>query len=289
MSYYAFRDHKQLLSMGLARLDLADWLQPDKKLAEQSTLKKALWQHQGEQVFKALPESAAAQREVADLLAHHLPAHFPELYTPADQGLWCAPMQTTHHWDRHDNPLLQASWCVQEDLCLLQAFADGYRLTAASLCAPSYWRLLDKIGKPLDLIHAPVPGYSDQLSARINRFFSHIKVEHPVWRGNWSVVSSDQLYQPGIEPSPPIKEVEQIGERCFLRCERQTLRRLPESSAVLFTIKVTLEPLSDFCQSPEILRDLKAAIDGLSKEERLYKSLHLLEPALSQWLQHQLD
>lgn len=288
MSDYAFRDHKQLLSMGLARLDLADWLQPDEKLAEQSAQKQALWREQGQQVFKALPESADAQREVADMIAAHLPAHFPGLYQPDSHGLFCKPMQTTHHWDRNNNPLLQVSWCVQEDLCVLQPFDDGYRLTAASLCAPSYWRLLDKIGNPLDSIHAPVPGYKDQLSARVNRFFRHIRVEHPVWRGNWSVVSSDQLYQPGNQASLSINEASQIGELCFLRCERQTLRRLPESGAVLFTIKVTLQPLRDLCQFPEILTDLKTAIDKLSEEEQSYKSLHRLQPALSDWLLQQL-
>lgn len=288
MSYYAFRDHKQLLSMGLARLDPADWLLPDNRLAEQSTLKQALWREHGKEVFDALPESEEAQREVADMIACHLPAHFPELYQPQGSGLCCKPMNEVHQWDPDNNPLLQVSWCVQEDLCILQPFDDGYRLTAASLCAPSYWRLQDKLGRALDAIHAPVPCYDEQLSNRLNRFFQHIKVEHPVWRGNWSVVSSSRLYQPGNEPPLKISDARQIGEQCFLRCERQTLRRLPASGAVLFTIKVTLEPLRDLCGTPDILQDLKSAIDGLSKEEQTYKSLNRLQPALSEWLDQQL-
>ena len=34
------------------------------------------------------------------------------------------------------------------------------------------------------------------------------------------------------------------GETLFVRCERQTLRRLPETGAVLFTIGIAVAPLA---------------------------------------------
>ena len=41
------------------------------------------------------------------------------------------------------------------------------------------------------------------------------------------------------------------GERLFLRVERQTLRRLPDSGAVLFGIRVHVYPLADAVTTPE--------------------------------------
>jgi len=289
MTYYAFQHHKQLLTMGVGRLDPDDWLFPDTRLAEQTAIKQDLWRRKGAEVFSAMPQSAAAQREVAQMIGSWLPARYPELYQTRPDGLYCVPMGTLHQWGDAADPLLPISWCVQEDLCILQAVEGDYRLTAASLCAPSYWRLLDKIGQPLDTIHAPVPGYAEQLGEKVNRFMDFIRVDRPVWRGNWSVVSSDRLYQPGDVRPAPISDPETVGQQCFLRSERQTLRRLPESGAVLFTIRVSIEALQDLCDSPQVLSDLRTALENLSEEERRYKSLHVLEPALSTWLAAKLD
>ncbi len=288
LKYYAFQEHKNLLAMGLHSLAPDEWLIPDEKLAEQTELKQSLWSDLGERVYSQLPESRAAQQEIAQAMGNYLPIKFPERYAPEPKGLTCRFNSTTQYWDDPETTLLKASWCVQEDLCLLQPHDDYYRLTAASLCAPSYWRLLEKIGQPLDQIHAPVPGYAEHLSRKINRFFQHIKVDRPVWRGNWSVVTSDRLYQPGNEESVPISNPADIPLRCFIRTERQTLMRLPHTGAVVFTIRVQIKPFSDFLDSPTWLRDLHTALNELSKDERDYKSLQPVEPALSLWLSNQL-
>lgn len=288
LEYFAFQEHKNLLAMGLHSLAPGEWLIPDEKLAEQTVLKQSLWSDLGERVYSQLPESHAAQLEVAQALGNYLPTQFPERYAHNAKGLTCRFNGTTQHWDDPDTALLKASWCVQEDLCLLQPENDNYRLTAASLCAPSYWRLLEKIGRPLDEIHAPVPGYTEHLSRKINRFFQHIKVNRPVWRGNWSVVTSDRLYQPGNEESVPISNPADIPLRCFIRTERQTLTRLPHTGAVLFTIRVQIKPFTDFLDNPVWLTDLHTALSELSEDERDYKSLRPVEPALSLWLDNHL-
>jgi hypothetical protein len=288
LEYYAFQEHKNLLAMGLHSLDMTEWLLPDRNITSQVKLKQSLWAELGERVYSQLPESHEAQKEVALALGEHLPKHYPTLFTRHPNGLTCDHNDTTHTWDTPETTLLKASWCVQEDLCLLQPKNDNYALTAASLCAPSYWRLLEKIGQSLDRIHAPVPGYTEQLSKKLNRFFQHIKVDRPVWRGNWSVVTSDRLYQPGNEESETITEPHVIPQRCFIRTEHQTLRRMPKTGAVLFTIRVQIKPFTDFLDNTVWLQDLHSALAQLSGDERNYKSLQPIEPALSQWLDTQL-
>lgn len=289
MTYFAFQEHKDLLAMGLHKLDLDDWLIPDRHLPDQVSAKRTLWQEKGSSVFSALPSSADAQLEVARAMGAHLPRRYPELYADLTGGLYCKATRETLRWNETDQALLTASWAVQEDLCILQPVADQYALTAASLCAPSYWRLLDKIGLPLDEVHGPVPGYAEQLSRKVNRFLSFIKPERPVWRGNWSVVTSDRLYQPGGEKPEPITDPQDIPRQCYIRTERQTLRRMPDTGAILFTIRVVVEPLQQYADEPDWMADLLAALDGMSDAERRYKSLHLLEPALSRWLRFRLS
>lgn len=289
MTYLAFQEHKNLLTMGLHRLDLDNWLIPDDQLAYQVALKQALWKEKGDAVFSALPESADAQLEVARAIGRHLPRRYPELYAHRPEGLYCKGTNRTHYWQDPLQALLTASWCIQEDLCILQPIGEAYVLTAASLCAPSYWRLLDKIGRPLDEVHNPVPGYEAGLSRKVNRFFERIRLERPVWRGNWSVVQGDRLYQPGDTVPEPIIDPAEIPKRCFIRTERQTLRRMPQTGAVLFTIRVVIESMQQYADRPRVLSDLLAALKELNDAERQYKSLQYLEPSLSRWLQQRLS
>ena len=59
---------------------------------------------------------------------------------------------------------------MQEDLCLISADGGAPVLRAAVLCAPSRWRLHEKIGRPLADIHDRVPLYADRLAAPVDRF-----------------------------------------------------------------------------------------------------------------------
>ncbi|BFM10470.1 DUF3445 domain-containing protein [Simiduia litorea] len=290
MSYYAFQDHSKLLSMGLHKLDVADWLIEDHLISEQVALKRALYDADAKRVYQALPESVPAQREMAQELSLYLVNKYPNLYRPSKSGLYCTFNDTELDCLEDENTLLRASWAVQEDLCLLESpNGEEYFLTATSLCAPSYWRLLEKIGKNLDVIHAPIPGYQDALGANVNRFFQKLKIGAPVWRGNWSVVTNARLYQPGDSEAIAVTEPENIARCCYLRGERQTLRRLPESNAIAFTIRVSIEPIAVIASDLPVLQSLYSALKSMSAEEKAYKSLHHLEPALSTWLLQRIN
>ena len=139
------------------------------------------------------------------------------------------------------DPLECAGRLVQEDLCLIQYGDQGPVFTAGVVCFPSRWRLLEKIGKPLAAVHGSVPFYADRLSRAVDRFMCHVKAGHIAARLNWSVLDDPALFQPTgkwrLDDNPAIT-ADNAGERLFLRVERQTLRRLPRSEAVLFGIRV---------------------------------------------------
>ena len=109
-----------------------------------------------------------------------------------------------------------------------QARTQVYHLVGASLCFPTRWRLADKIGRPLNTIHAPIPGYAEQLATTMDKFFDRLKVDKPVWRLNWSLMDDPTLFQPTRDgrKHAAITPEKNAGDSLWLRIERQTLRRL---------------------------------------------------------------
>lgn len=120
----------------------------------------------------------------------------------------------------------------------------GYRLAAASLCFPSSWSLAEKFSRSMFEIHEDVPGFNNsRMGQMVARLFDNLKAGQLVGRFNWSVYPDAGLHH----PEPRQVQIDGVGNalaRLFIRVERQTLRRLPGSGDILFTIKVYHDPLA---------------------------------------------
>lgn len=121
---------------------------------------------------------------------------------------------------------------VQEDLCLMEKAGEEHVLTAAALCFPASWWLSEKLGRPLLGIHVPVPSYDDDVARRVQRLFDAIRPGQMLWRANALVYRDPTLHQPRREADP---RTDRRGGS-YVRSERQVLRRLPVSRAVVFSI-----------------------------------------------------
>lgn len=247
------------LGMGTRGLDLAAWLLVDDDLRRDLATKANLLAERHDEVFATLdsPVVAAASREVLELIL-------------AATG--CQPDLALH-------PLEAAGRLVQEDLCLLVVRDGAPHLDAASLCFPSYWRLGDKLGRPLAEVHTPVAHYGDELAGKVDRFITHLRVDRPVWRRNWSIHDDPSYFLP--DPTPP--QAVDPPDGLWLRSERQTLRRLSTPEVVLFTIRTQQVPLSVLANRPDVARGLAAAIAAWSPELARYKGGHGALEAL-EWL-----
>lgn len=276
-----FMQSSEMVHMGLGRLDSAGWIPPCAKLPHYLHNKLRVRRQFGERVCACLPGSAAAQRELHSLLLAHLCRDHALRYALSAGCLhWRGPGGALR-WPLHGGePLWGASCWIADDLCILEPGERGYRLTAASLAAPSYWRLEEKIGRPLDAIHAPVPGLAGKIGERVARFFDHLLPDYPVWRSNWSVVASPELLQRGGGGEGGSER----GGDLYLRVERQSLRRLPKTGAVVFSIRVAINPLADILPVPGAPAALARAVRQLSPDEARYKSLAPLLPALHDFL-----
>lgn len=276
------------MSMGLQALKPEDWIEIGPDRAEQLAERRRLLDTRRQEVLAALPESEAACRELLDRLAAFLPARFPRLYARERALLYCrttGERLAVEGGDSH--PLDTIGRLVQEDFCLLQSDpardAGAYRLTAAVLCFPARWRLADKLGRPMLEIHAPVPGYAETLGRPVDRFLSLLKPEKPVWRVNWSLIDDPALFQPtghGRGTRDPSITAENAGRRVFLRCERQTLCRLPKSGAVVFGIRTHQHPLASLAARPEAAARLAGLLRSAPPDLARYKSLPVFAEAV---------
>ena len=283
--YLPFEGGRFRLALGLMPLPIARWIEIDRRFAADLAAKRALLAARHAEVFAALPEADAASAELLALLADHLPRHHPALFSRSGDALVNAG--TAERWDVARpalHPLDLAGRLVQEDLCLLRAAGGPYRLVAATLCSPARWRLADKLGRPLAEIHAPVAGYADKLAAPVDRFFAMLKPGKLVWRLNWGIVDDPAPFQPVAREAAAPVTADTAGERLWLRVERQTLQRLPESGAVVFTIRTHITRLDRAVAQPSAAAELAAALRDMPEASRRYKHLAPVAPALLAWL-----
>jgi hypothetical protein len=121
----------------------------------------------------------------------------------------------------------------------------------------------------------------------MERFFHRLKTERPVWRINWTLLDNPTLFQPtghGRLAHNAQITAQNAGDMLWLRMERQTLRRLPRSGDILFTIRVHVRPLHSLATRPERAATLAAAIRALPLAMQRYKSLPPFLDAVLAWL-----
>jgi hypothetical protein len=273
-------------TIGLKPLDLADWIEVDRHLEAYLAEKDRLEAAHGDAIFAAEPGTENAQREVLSLVVDHLPARFPETYRRAGDTMHVGSEGRMVDLAKPgEAPLKIAARLVQEDLVLMRRDERGWRLAAASLSFPSSWSLAEKFGKPLRDIHRPVPQFgpgtrSDDL---IERMFDKLQGQAVV-RYNWSLQPDPELYKPlssmqrGDRAEKALSRFASVdpAAAAFIRVERQTLRKLPASGDILFTIRIHLDPMATLQEHPErasIAASFAAQLAALDRAQLDYKGL----------------
>lgn len=265
-------------SVGLAPLDLYEWIEPDPRLAEALAQKDELIATRRDVVMREEAGTRQAQREALALIAAHVAERQPEVYRREGGRITIVPTGAVIDLDDEtEAPLVTAARLVSDDLLMMRAGEGGYRLVAAVLCFPSAWSLTEKFGQSLDALHAAVPGYPDKLARVMNRIFENLKVGQPVWRVNWSIYPDDELHHPESKERPrDWFSEDDLAPEAFVRVERQTLRRLPASGDILFTVRIHVDPFDAFRRHPEgaqLAASLREQILGLDPAQLAYKAL----------------
>ena len=278
------------LKLGLRARSEAEWL-PSNDLfgnraarAKQIALKKRLLAKHHQDVFSAMPNTNVASDEVLEMVRQHLTAYHNNY----------AHNEHTHNdrmaaSDANLHPLDRAARLVPEDLLLLAPFPEAatddktavkWHLVAASLCFPAHWVLAEKMNKPLAAIHDPVPHYDERLAGPVDRFFDKMTIGPISARMNWSLQIGTDLFTPHRAQRQAAAGDLDNHQLC-LRLESQTLRKLPQTGFVLFTIRTHIEPVSRWKHTPNAIEDLAKMLNDMSSESQSYKGALLYAGALA--------
>jgi hypothetical protein len=221
-----------------------DWLTPDTE-AHVLDWKRAMLERP-DQVHRAEPGSEAAASEAADLVGRAL----------------SEPVA---------GDLIAASVRVSDDLVVMTPGASGWTCAALTLTAPTFFAIEDVIGRDIAALHGPVPDAA-RLSARIERVFEGLQPGAVLERFNWTLQAGPDRFTPD---AAPLRErarsavTEEWLALLHLRVERQTIVKLRESGAVLFTIRVCVDPVVSLAVEDQVA--LAAAWRTLGSEGRAYK------------------
>jgi len=253
--YFPFTEPTFALTVGARPLEAGDQLiEIDFGYQRELDQKLACLAADPAYYYQSLPGTEAAQEEAVALLERDVAGR--EL-RPRRFGL---------------SPLDRFGRCVQEDLLLLDA---KLRLAAGQLCFANAWCLEEKLGRPITEIHAPVPGYAEQLAAPVEKLLARLKPGRPVWRINWALRPTPRLdltsrHMAWLER---IKQGRTLRD-CWLRVERQTLSALPETGFVLFTIHTYQQPVTTLTEAQQTL--VAALLRATPAETRRYKGIDFL-------------
>ena len=232
LPYKPWMESKTRRLPGIQPVKPGEWLLRDEVFAEQMAYRDSLIHSRRSEVFKASEDSLAAQEELLTLVLSELDSDYDiqndMVLRPDGVDVPLAD----------DLPIITAARLVQEDLLLLDMTAEP-TLNAAVLCFPASWTLEEKFGTGLMGIHDYVDSYTPDMGKRVQRMFEAVRPEQPLWRANSLRYSSPELYQPRRVGEDKPKPSKQGG---YMRVERQTLRKLSESGAIVFGIHSYIVP-----------------------------------------------
>jgi hypothetical protein len=245
--------------LGVRPLDLRDWIELGPDADDAIAAKRELNAEHPDTVFAVLDDIGPESEEVAAALLGHLRERWPERYARADL-------------DRSLHPLDAAARLVPEDLVLLVERGDRLVFGGGSVCFPNRWDLRSKLGLSMAGVHAPVARLNEQLEAPIDGFFERLTPQRSYWRLGWGILDTPDWYTP-VDGTGPPRRPDPRPEELFLRVERETLRRMPLTNCVLFTIRTYVTPIPTLATDSDVTRRLGDALAALPGDVRAYKDV----------------
>jgi hypothetical protein len=150
------------------------------------------------------------------------------------------------------------------------------------------------VGQGVYWAHLPVPGLAARLGARIDRVLENVHVDAPCERFNWQVTPLRTLFFPADDPhganAQAMRDVlgalrddpQRAASLLHIRVERQTLRRLPRSRAVAFSLHTCSDPLGSIAGDPAAAAAMLALLRAYDQSRWHYTEMDIVrEPLLA--------
>ncbi|KAL9027358.1 MAG: hypothetical protein Q9196_004102 [Gyalolechia fulgens] len=292
--YRPFRHGPYHITMGLRTMQWDEWIELDKHYLRFHMDKKRRIEERGQKCCRTAPEAYDGAIELLEELCDYLPQRYPSLFRSTPTGIHNLLTDETFDITTRplpEDPMATAGRLVQDDLAIMFEKPDNqYYLLAGSILLAGFWRLSDKFGMPLSEIHTSgdVPGFKTKLEKGMMNFFRRVQPAQPVLRNNYFIQVDDNLaWSHSIGSEDPVPEEDgrlekqaegwstaeknKAIEHHYFRSERQSLRRLPRSGGVVFTIRTYFEPITKVAEEVGVPGRLASAVRSWGDDVARYK------------------
>jgi hypothetical protein len=289
VQYYPFNGSKNRLRLGLASIPAADWIQYDDDFAKRISEKKSLISEHPNRVIQSVDGSEAVQNELLQNILSFIAENKSDLFTVNDNAVRCHADDHEYTFNEYASaPLELISYLVPDDFCLLEQYDDDYRLVAASVCNPTYWELSEKMGSPLQDVHAPIPNLENTIGRMIRHFLAKLTIDDYFLRSNWFLTTDPNLPlfkdRYDLHNKTEDLNIDTIDKKLFLRCERQSFRKLKNTKNIAFGINIYVSPMSIVKQHNTIAEDLLLAINTMTIDQKKLLGINAYEKPLVEYL-----
>ncbi|KAK3935623.1 hypothetical protein QBC46DRAFT_461968 [Diplogelasinospora grovesii] len=257
--------------MALMKLDPDWWVELEQNYHQTMAARMELLKTHGDRIFFTGSDGAAATdlacRELMEMLLQFVCKRYPQHFElSADKNVFTNRLLGTQAdlADPKLHPLRALFENLPEDYALmLRNEADGlYYLRAAMVCSSVGWDIAQHRDEPLRQIHTHVPDYADKMAPSMDRYFSKMPTDAPIQRCSWSLEDWQAMFtSPEVEKNKGGEWTRSAfasdpaaltPKDLKLRCDWQTLRRLPLSGAIVFNFKAVFTPLAQLRDEPFI-------------------------------------
>jgi hypothetical protein len=250
--------------------------------------------------YQALPHMMAAQWDTLELLMESQAAGYPEHFSlekNGDQWRWInRPMgidQTFTFGDASTLPMEPLEFITRQaqgDFVIVDQRDGQLWCDAGMVTTQADWSLDFDIGMNFHEWHGPVPlAHEIGVFDRALKFLLNLQQGKPVRRLNWTMTinprldtSPENYHKWG--PDRATVTPENVGDKVHLRCELQTLWRLPRSNAILFVVRCYLIKMEELVTVPKWARRFHRVLRDLPPELADYKGLTRYRPTTIEWL-----
>lgn len=294
--YRPYRSGSAEFQLGLRPFKPPQWLHRDALSAPVMREKRQRMRESRPLYYKALPHSIPAQQELHRRVIDNLTNHWPSEFQRTGSALKSSSDGMTFDVESPLEPLLQLSDIIEEDFMLLQDVDGKLIITAACNPYSSSGRLVASVGRGMSWAHEPVPDLNKRLGLRIDRMLGTVHPDTPCERFNWMLTPIASLFfhhDPHAHAARVLHDVvpqlraapERAGDILWIRVERQTLVRLPDTNAVAFSIHTYSDPLSSIVDDMESVRGMLGLLNTFSSQRVRYAELEQIKEFAIEWLE----
>ncbi|KAI0741071.1 hypothetical protein C8Q76DRAFT_765525 [Earliella scabrosa] len=289
--------HPYYQTMAHQPMHVNHWIEIDKEYRWYLDEKARVIKEKGKTVVDSLPENDAACGELLMELVDYLPKRYPTLFRREGfdtlVNLVYGETHTRLSERMGTDALYVISRLVQDDFLMGREREDGHIYLVGGLIGfPGFYLLSETIGKPIEVIHAPVPHFNEKLLPSVERTLKRFQPDQPFERSSWMITDDRNLFWHNIVDVPTLDPTIHPKDY-WLRIDHQTFRKLPKTRAIIFGVHPVMRKIEDMADSPLVPALLEKvhleADEALMKYKCSDKYEHRLLPYLRELTQSQID